>query len=72
MTPREMISNSKKWAQARNLLRKNKVHGADEWRIPTKETFKHTATKGQSSRIKGAMDLEETLEIYLNLPNVSS
>ena len=68
---REMIKNSRKWAMARNLLRKNEVHGAEEWRIPTKASFQHTATTGQSSTFKGSMALEEIIWVYSDLHTAS-
>ena len=57
--PRSMIDNSKKWAMARNLLRTNQVHGEEEWRIPVDETYTHTSKRGQSTRMRGNMQLED-------------
>ena len=56
---RDMIENSKRWALARGLLRRNEVHGADEWRIPVRATFAFTAARGTSSTMRGTMELEE-------------
>ncbi|CAK9089022.1 Uncharacterized protein SCF082_LOCUS42024 [Durusdinium trenchii] len=52
----EMIANSKLWAQARNLVRRNEVHGKEEWRIPTSETFSFDAT--HSHEIQGSGSFE--------------
>ena len=46
---RDMIKNSKAWAQARGLLETNEVHGKEEWRIPTERKFEHTKTTGTHS-----------------------
>ena len=55
-----MIANSRKWAQNRGLFRKNEVHGADEWRIPTESNFSHTAVRGSSSSMRGSFDVEDS------------
>ena len=34
-----MIENSKKWAQARNLVHRSEVHGEEEWRVPLQREF---------------------------------
>ena len=39
--PRDMISHSKKWAEARGLCFRSEVHGEDEWRIPVRREFEH-------------------------------
>ena len=56
-----MISNSRQWALARNLLRRNEVHGAEEWRIPVREVYRHRTVKGQSSEMKGTLEVEDCM-----------
>ena len=36
-----MAKNAVSWAKQNKLMRTNQVHGAEEYRIPTMETFKH-------------------------------
>ena len=58
-----MISHSRQWALARNLLRRNEVHGAEEWRIPVKEVYRHRSVKGNSSEMKGTVELEDYMHV---------
>lgn len=55
---REMIANSKKWAEARGLCQTSEVHGADEWRIPIKRDFEFTTRKREEIQHKGTYELE--------------
>ena len=54
-----MIRNAKAWAKARNLYRKNPVHGAEEYRIPTTETFSHSDMERSSTRASCDADVED-------------
>ena len=58
---KEKIANSKRWAQSRGLLRKNEVHGAEEWRIPLEETYALSNVTGTSSTMTGTMELEDMI-----------
>ena len=42
---RLMIKNAKNWATSRGLERKNEVHGAQEFRIPTDYEFEYGNTR---------------------------
>ena len=53
-----MINNSKEWATARGHIRKNAVHGLEEWRIPTDSEFIFSKVKGTSSRLRASATLE--------------
>lgn len=41
MLLRIMVDRAKKWATDRGLVRRNPVHGEEEYRVPTQENFKH-------------------------------
>ena len=36
-----MAKNAMQWARQRGLVRTNEVHGREEFKVPTKETFKN-------------------------------
>ena len=55
---RDMIDNSIRWAQARNLYRRNEVHGEYEWRIPIFSEFSHENIRGQASRASASFELD--------------
>ena len=61
-----MIANSKLWAQARNLVRRNEVHGKEEWRIPTSETFSFDATHSHEIQGSGSFEVEDPDGALLN------
>lgn len=58
-----MISNSKKWAQARGLVEKNEVHGQDEWRIPIKREFEFNVRNREEVQHKASYELEAGLTL---------
>lgn len=62
---RAMIEHSKTWARSRGLLTCSEVHGAEEWRIPTKRTFAWTSQKGQITEQKGSFSLEDTVSLRM-------
>ena len=47
---RDMIKNSKAWAQARGLCETSEIHGKEEWRIPVERKFEHNKINGTESR----------------------
>ena len=53
-----MIDNSKRWATARGLVRTNEVHGAEEYKIPTKEEFLFRNDESQSAKQTGSFTCE--------------
>lgn len=51
-----MAKNAVSWAKQNKLMRTNQVHGAEEYRIPTMETFKHKDQEKLTTRaITGAV-----------------
>ena len=68
-----MIKNAKEWAVARGLHRKNAVHGADEFKIPTREAFKHTDTERMMQTATASTQIENGAGILLaNPPSAGS
>ena len=60
-----MIDNSYNWALARGLVQKSEIHGKDEWRIPTKRSFKSMTQRGQETRRCASTEMQDT---YAYLP----
>ena len=63
MCPRQMAKNAVAWAKQNGLARTNAIHGAEEFRVPTFETFKHREQEKTVTRAKvGAVlkDLGDT------------
>lgn len=56
---RAMISHSREWAKSRNLLAKSEVHGADEWKIPTKKEFAWKLLTGQKTSQSATFEVED-------------
>ena len=56
---RDMIKNSKQWAQARGLCETNEVHGKEEWRIPTERLYQHTRATGTTSSQEVSFQAED-------------
>ena len=55
---RTMIGNAKRWALARGLTRINEIHGLEEFKVPTRETFLFRNEHEQSSTARGSLDIE--------------
>ena len=56
-----MIANAKRWAASKGLVRTNPVHGLEEMKIPTKESFKFTNEQLQRSRVSGSFEAEDRM-----------
>jgi hypothetical protein len=56
---RQMIANSKAWAQARGLCETSEIHGREEWRIPTERSFAHTKSSGTRSTQEVSFEAED-------------
>ena len=54
-----MITNAKNWATARGLTRTNEVHGAEEYKVPTAESFLFRNSDSQSTKTKGFLQVED-------------
>ena len=63
-----MVKNAKEWAIARGLHRKNAVHGADEYQVPTREAFKHTDTERMVQSTSASSQIQNGAGILLSDP----
>lgn len=69
--PRLMITNAKNWAAARGLSRKNEVHGADEFKVPTDSNFEFTSSKRREAEGSGSMEIEDPDGTLLNFGDLT-
>ena len=60
-TLRVMIANAHRWAASKGLVRTNPVHGLEEIKIPTKESFKFTNEQLQRSKLSGGFEAEDRI-----------
>ena len=58
---KEMIANSKRYADERGNLRTSEVHGKEEWKIPMVHSFKKVAGLYQSVETSASTQVEELL-----------
>ena len=70
--PREMIANAQEWAAARGLVRKNEVHKADEFRVPTSESYAFAETNSKSSQKAANFEMEDPDGTLLDMNTVSA
>ena len=54
-----MIANAKEWATSRNLVRRNEVHKAEEFKIPTSSSFAFTETNRKTEEKQGSFEVED-------------
>ena len=57
-TVRQMIANARRWALARGLIRTNEVHGLEEFKIPTRESFTYRNEVEQRSSQNASFETE--------------
>ena len=69
--PRDMINNSYEWAAARNLVRRNEVHKAEEWRLPTKSKFAYTERNKKSTTKSGTFHVDDPNGSLLEFSDLS-
>lgn len=69
---RHMIANAKRWATSRGLMRKNEVHGEDEFRIPTEELFTFKNTRKREAEGSGTMQVEDPEGTLLQFGDMSA
>lgn len=67
-----MIANAKQWAVARNLSRKNEVHGELEYRVPTESGFDFTSTRRREAEGGGTMEVSDPSGSLLNFGDLSA
>ena len=54
-----MINNAKQWATARNLIRKSAIHGAEEYKVPTEESFSFEDIRAKEIEGSGSVEVED-------------
>ena len=54
-----MIEHSKEYARKRGLLRKSEIHGLEEWKIVTDETFAFENETSQETSTHGTMTVQD-------------
>lgn len=54
-----MIGNAREWAMARNLVRRNAVHKAEEFRVPTNSSFSFSDITRHESEQRGSFEMED-------------
>ncbi|CAL1158007.1 unnamed protein product [Cladocopium goreaui] len=67
-----MIGHAKQWAMARNLCRKNEVHGEDEFKIPTDSNYSFTNTRRKEAEGSGTMEVEDPNGTLLEFGDLSA
>ena len=67
-----MINHAKAWATARNLVRKNEVHGEDEFKVPTSEEYEFNTTRAREAEGSGSMEVEDPDGELLNFSDLSA
>ena len=55
-----MADKSFEWAKAHGLWRQNAIHGEEEAKLVTEETFKAGTQEGWQSQQQGAIDMPES------------
>ncbi|CAE7703995.1 unnamed protein product [Symbiodinium sp. CCMP2456] len=61
-----MIGNARRWAASKGLVRTNPVHGLEEIKIPTKESFKFSNEQLQRCRNSGTFEAEDNSGFLLS------
>ena len=54
-----MIANAKEWATQRGLVRRNEVHKAEEYKIPTQSTFMFRDLNQYATEQSGSMEMDD-------------
>eukprot|EP00435_Cladocopium_sp_Y103_P052259 s686_g16.t1 len=67
-----MITNAKNWATSRGLTRKNEVHGADEFKLPTDEEFEFMNHRRRETEGTGSFEVEDPDGTLLNSSDLSA
>lgn len=69
---REMISNAQEWASSRGLTRRNEVHKAEEFRIPTNSSYSYTETNSKEIEKSGTLEVEDPEGSLLEFSGMSA
>ena len=54
-----MVESAWSWGSAKNLLRRNPVHGEEEARLVLSESFELLDEQGTSTRMEGSFEMED-------------
>ena len=63
-TLRTMVKNAIKWARAHGFVRTNPIHGAEEFRVTTFESFNHSDTNRSTMRASQEVVLEDCIVVH--------
>ena len=55
---RTMAKKAVEWARKKGLNRINEVHGAEEFRVPTHETWEHNDVERSTTAVSSSAELE--------------
>ena len=61
---RTMIDNAKRWATARGLTRINPVHGAEEYKVPKKESYLFRSSTSQTTKQQSSFQVQARVLLY--------
>ncbi len=67
-----MVNNAKEWATARNLVRINPVHKAEEFKVPTLESYSFAESTKQQTEQSGSMELDDPNGSLLDFSGMSA
>lgn len=67
-----MISNAQEWASSRGLTRRNEVHKAEEFRIPTNSSYSYTETNSKEIEKSGTLEVEDPEGSLLEFSGMSA
>ena len=72
MELRDMVNNAKEWATARNLVRINPVHKAEEFKVPTLESYSFAESTKQQTEQSGSMEVDDPNGSLLDFSGMSA
>ena len=67
-----MIANAKTWATSRGLVRRNAVHGAEQFKLPNDEEFEYNSQRARESEGTGSFEVEDPDGMLLNFGDLSA
>ena len=67
---RQMAKNAVEWARKKGLHRTNPVHGSEEFRVPTMETFEHSGVERTTTTASSSTELEAAVPACSAPPNL--
>ena len=67
-----MTKNAKNWATTRGLCRRNEIHGAEQFKLPTDEEFEFNNYRLRESEGTGSFEVEDPDGTLLNFGDLSA